>query len=205
MTVDVWAARLERPLEEQEMDALLAIMPVGRRKRLEDVQRKDLWREPLCAYALLRWALRERYGWQTLSEIETTEQGKPWFPRNPEIHFNISHTDGAVLVGVADCPVGVDIEKLRPVSQRTMTQVAGTSSERAFFQTWVRREARTKRSGSGIGAMLRSEPPMEQGESYWELNLFPGYLAGAAVCSNEPPELKIRSVTLEELLEESIV
>ena len=38
MTVDVWAARLERPLEEQKIEALLAIMPMGRRKRLEGVQ-----------------------------------------------------------------------------------------------------------------------------------------------------------------------
>ena len=49
-----------------------------------------------------------------------TPHGKPYFPEHPDVHFNLSHTAGAVLVGLSDRPVGVDIEHIRPVSQRTM-------------------------------------------------------------------------------------
>ena len=182
------------------METLERLLPAERRARLERMRNQALRREPLCAYAMLRWALRERYGWRTLPEIRTAEGGKPGFADHPEVHFNISHTEGAVLVGLADRPVGADIERLRPVSPRLMSRMAGTTTEQAFFRLWVRREARTKRDGSGIGAMLRREPPMKEGEHYRELVLFPGYLAGSSVCCDEPPAWNIRSVTLDELL-----
>lgn len=199
MTIDLWAARLERPLTEQEMERLLPLLPAERRERLRRLRRKEWRREPLCAYALLQLALRERYGWQTLPEVETTEGGKPWFPRHPEVHFSISHTDGAVLVGIGETPIGVDVEKVRPVSARTMNQVAGAATEMEFFQTWVRREARTKRSGAGVAPMLRKEPLMEPGEHYREAALFPGYSAGVSVCG-DAPEIKVRVCSMEELL-----
>lgn len=199
MTIDLWAARLERPLTNREMERMMASMPEERRERLSRLQKEEKRREPLCAYAMLRLALRERYGWRAWPEIAVTEQGKPWFPEHPEIHFSLSHTEGAVLVGLADRPIGVDIERIRSVSQRTVSQVAGTTSEAEFFPNWVRREARTKRSGSGIASMLRSEPPMEPGEHYQEMALFPGYAAGIAVCG-EAPEIRLRSCAMEEIL-----
>lgn len=199
MTIDLWAARLERPLTEQEMERMLRLMPAKRRERLGRLQREEKHREPLCAYAMLRLALRERYGWRAWPEIMVTERGKPWFPEHPKVHFSLSHTEGAVLAGVSDQPIGVDIERIRPVGQRTMSQVAGVTTETEFFRSWVRREARTKRSGSGITAMLRSDPPMEPGEAYQEVVLFPGYAAGIAACG-DVPEIRLQVVSLEELL-----
>ena len=199
MSVDLWAARLERPLTKGEAEKLLLLLPAGRRERLMKLRREEWRREPLCAYAMLRIALRQRYGWETLPEMAMAEQGKPRFPKYPEVHFSISHTDGAVLAGLADVPIGVDLERIRPVSERTMGRVAGTASETFFFRTWVRREARTKLRGSGISAMLRSEPPMMPEEHYREVELFPGYLAGTAVCGG-PPEIQVRICALEEIL-----
>ena len=72
----------------------------------------------------------------------------------------------AALEGVlfaAGEPVGVDIEHIRPVSERAMRRLADVTTERAFFQSWVRREARAKRSGAGVGTMLASETPLQPG------------------------------------------
>ena len=196
MSIDLWAARLERTLTEQETERMMRILPPKRRERLMKL-REDKRQEPLCAYLLLCLALWELYEWRGLPEIAENSMGKPYFPEHPEVHFNISHTSGAVL-GVSDQPIGVDIEKIRPVSQRAMRRLADVSTERDFFQSWVRREARTKRSGNGIGTMMRSETPLQQGEFYYELDTFPGYAAGVATRDRSPLGA-LRKYSLDEL------
>ena len=197
MSIDLWAARLERTLTEQETERMMRILPPKRRERLMKL-REDKRQEPLCAYLLLCLALWELYEWRGLPEIAENSMGKPYFPEHPEVHFNISHTSGAVLVGVSNQPIGVDIEKIRPVSQRAMRRLADVSTERDFFQSWVRREARTKRSGNGIGTMMRSETPLQQGEFYYELDTFPGYAAGVATRDRSPLGA-LRKYSLDEL------
>lgn len=183
---------------------MLHLLPQERRERLARIRTPEKWREPLCAYTLLRLALWEKYQWRELPPIERTALGKPWFPGAPEVHFNISHTDGAVLAALSSEPVGVDIEKIRPVEARVMRRVAGVSEETAFFQSWVRREARTKCTGNGVSTMMRSEAPLEYGEHYYSLDTFPGYAAGIATYSKETPG-PVRKYTLEGLLREGLI
>ena len=44
-------------------------------------------------------ALRQKYAWKELPEVALGRLGKPYFPGYPDVHFNISHSSGAVLVG----------------------------------------------------------------------------------------------------------
>lgn len=156
-------------------------------------------REPLCAYLILCLALRQKYGWKELPEVALGRLGKPYFPGYPDVHFNISHSSGAVLVGVSDQEIGVDIERVRPVGQRMMVRLAHVSTEEAFFQIWVRREARAKRSGNGVGTIMRSESPLQPGEYYYPLDTFPGYAAGLATRSKELPG-KLHRYSLDDML-----
>ena len=102
--------------------------------------------------------------------------------------------------GLSDRPVGVDIEHIRPVSQRTMRRLADVGTERAFFQSWVRREARTKRSGTGVGTMLDAETPLQPGEQFYFLDTFPGYVAGVSTKGGGPPG-PVRKYALDEMME----
>ena len=199
MSIELWAARLERPLTAAEETAMLALLPPARRERLERLRQPEKRREPLCAYLILRRALWEQYRWRELPEIQTSSLGKPYFPAFPDVHFNLSHTTGAVLVALSDRPVGVDIERIRPVSQRTMRRLADVGTERAFFQSWVRREARAKRSGAGVGTMLASETPLQPGERFYFLDTFPGYVAGVATRDGGPPG-QVRKYSLDDMM-----
>jgi 4'-phosphopantetheinyl transferase len=199
MAIDLWAALLERPLTELETTTLLRLLPSTRRDRLLHLQQEEKRREPLCAYLMLRLALWEQLGWKELPLIETNSMGKPFFPHHPEVHFNLSHSNGAVLVGISDQPIGVDIEKLRPVSQRTAQRLAGGCTEQEFFQSWVRREARCKRNGNGVSTMMRSETPLQYGEFYYELDTFPGYVAGVATREHTAPG-EVRKYSLDHML-----
>ena len=185
MSIELWAVRLDRPLTELEMETIMAILPPERRERLLRIQQVERRREPLCAYYILCRALESRCGWRELPEIALTNRGKPYFPQYPEVQFNLSHTAGAVLVGLAEEPLGVDIEHIRPVSQRAMRRLADVETREDFFRSWVRREARAKRSGDGVGTMMRSETPLQYREVYYEIETFPGYAAGVASGSAE--------------------
>ena len=195
MSIEIWTARLDRALTPEEEPALMAALPPQRLERLERLKQPEKRREPLCAYLLLRRALWEQYRWRDLPEIALTSLGKPYFPAHPEVHFNLSHTAGAVLVALSDRPVGADIEHIRPVSQRAMRRLADVTTERAFFQSWVRREALAKRSGAGVGTMLSAEDPLQPGEQFYLLDTFPGYVAGVATRGGGPPgQVKLYSM-----------
>ena len=203
MAIKLWAARLERPLTEAESERLTALLPESRRERLLRVKDPARRREPLCAYLLLRLALRKTCGWSELPAIALSPKGKPCFPDHPDVHFNLSHTSGAVLVGVSDHPVGVDIERLRPMSSVALRRLAPDVEEKNFFPCWVRREARAKLDGAHMDALLRAETPLRDGEFYYPLDTFPGYAAGAATGRYEPPG-PVSLYTLDELIQEMV-
>ena len=198
MEIQVYALAIDRELTDEERDRLVGILPYARYQRLTRA-RENRQNQAMCAYGLLRHALEEQYGLRTLPAIELSREGKPMFRDRPEIHFNLSHTDGAVLCAVHDHPVGVDIERIRPVSLRTMRRLAGVDTEEAFFQCWVRREARTKRTGTGVSTMMREETPLQPGERYYEVRTFPGYAAGVATREKDPLG-KLYAYSLEEML-----
>ena len=190
MSIVLWAARLEHPLTEAETRFLFLRLPESRRERLLRVKNRAAWREPLCAYALLAYALKQQEQIGALPTIQVTEKGKPFFPTVPAVHFNLSHTEGAVLVGVSEAPVGVDIQGRRAVTPRTARRIAeaGLSAEQ-YFTKWARYEAISKRKGSGIAVL-----PLEQwdSEDAVSLDLFPGY---AAAVSGQEPILSVHKVS----------
>jgi len=196
--MELWTARLDRPLTAGEEAALTALLPPARRERLARVGNRALWREPLCAYGLLRLALRERTGREVLPPMALTDSGKPYFPDCPGVQFSLSHTSGAVLVGVSETPIGVDIERFRAVPRR-LAERFGTGEQETFFQEWTRQEAWAKRTGEGLSALLRDSGQPLAAEGLWTVDIFPGY--AAAVCGepdDAPGEVRIR--TIDELV-----
>ena len=196
MDIQLFAAKLERTLTDAETDAFLRIMPEERRERLMRVPKEQLQQEPLCAYAILFLAARTIFGWKRLPKLRYSKYGKPEFDGYPDVQFNISHTRRAVLVGLHNEPLGVDIEKLRPVSERTMARIAGTTSRQEFFESWVRRESRSKWNGAGLGSIREDESPAMRGERIHFIDTFPDYVA--CVCTHSDARLaKVRKLTID--------
>ncbi len=196
MDIQLFAAKLERPLTDEETDAFLRIMPEERRERLMKVPKEELRQEPLCAYAILFLAARTLFGWKRLPKMRYSKYGKPEFDGFPDVQFNISHTRRAVLVGLHNEPLGVDIERLRPISESYMQKIAGTSSREEFFKSWVRRESRSKWNGAGLGSIRENENPAMRGERILYVDTFPDYVA--CVCTHSNARLaKVHKLTIE--------
>lgn len=200
--MQIWMAELDRPLEKLEYAALLHNLPSARRERFLRTRDSARQQEPLCAYWLLKIMLRQEYGFEKIPEIAFGAAGKPFFPEYPQIYFNISHTKGAVMVAIADVPVGVDLEMIRPVNARMMERMPHSGTPEDFFRCWVRQEACAKCSGVGIAEFLHREIELPAQRQYFELDAFPGYLAGIAVERGERPENACRLIWSRDLAHE---
>jgi len=101
-------------------------------------------------------------------EVVANADGKPML-RGGGLQFNVSHTDGVVLIALADTPVGVDVERLRDMpgaaglvgryfsepEQRQFAALPGTLQTAGFFRGWTCKEAVLKGIGCGVRELDR--------------------------------------------------
>lgn len=192
MRVRLWAMRTG-PLSPEEADRLLEALPMTLQEKIRMTVRAAR-QQSILAYSLLQLALREDYQIK-LPDIAWTAQGKPYFPERRDLFFNLSHTDGAVLVGLSEREIGVDMEKDReaPVRLRKLLQ-----AEDSFFSQWVRWEACAKCLGVSVLSLLRTGILPEY-IRYYEIETFPGYWSGVAV-QGETANAVVRLAVQEQLL-----
>ena len=117
------------------------------------------------------------------------------FPKTPRGEL----AAGAVLAGVSDRPLGVDIERFRPVTPRLLRRLGADSAEEALGR-WVRLEALAKQSGTGVIAVLNRGLTAAEEASAHDLTVFPGCAAAVVLGEGEAPG-QVRIWTLEALLE----
>ena len=179
----LFAARLTRELAGSEQKILFSCLPPERWTRFVEGKSHAGRDEILCAYGLLCAALRRELDWRTLPAVALSDAGKPFFPDFPDVHFSLSHADGAVMVGLSPAPIGVDIEKAHPVRARLMRRVADTDDPEQFFRHWVALEAVGKRDGGGVPSALNSGASPLSDAGCHLLYTWPGYFAAAAYSS----------------------
>lgn len=102
-------------------------------------------------------------------QLSYNENGKPFLPGFPEIHFNLSHSGTMVFAVFTDTEAGCDIEKIKPVDlgvarrffcEGEYRYLAGQESEtgqqEAFFHLWTLKESFVKAEGAGLLIPLNS-------------------------------------------------
>lgn len=146
--------------------------------------------------ALLAQAVADAWGISPLPPLERTETGKPFFPKNPQLHFNFSHSGTLVLCALSDRPVGVDIEVMKPrrpaLPRQALTQEEYACYQAlggdwpAFYTLWTRKEAWCKYSGLGLGQQWGKTPPEHE-----HFRSYAGPDWRAAVWGEEPPPEQI--------------
>lgn len=97
--------------------------------------------------------------------FERNSFGKPSLAGRRGVHFSVAHCPDAVAVAVADRPVGVDVERIRPrdryvaarcldASERERVEAA-SEPDREFFRYWTLKESYVKALGCGLTYPLR--------------------------------------------------
>ncbi len=99
---------------------------------------------------------------EVVGQLKLTNYGKPYLPDYGG--FNYSHSDGAVIVAVADCSdaiqIGIDIERVKPYPEDLVSEVLNFDEiqllnksnykDKLFFKFWTFKEAILKAEGVGL-------------------------------------------------------
>ena len=114
--------------------------------------------------AQLMEILEKEYGITEMPVFAMNEYGKPFLSGHTDIWFNISHSQKTVVCAVADRPVGVDIQDIRPLNMRvgekfmTEAEEAAVKSitdpdelNRELCRLWCIKESYGKMTGKGFG------------------------------------------------------
>ena len=112
------------------------------------------------ARRLLRYAVEEAWDIRELPRIAVEQRGKPWFPDHPDCHFNLSHSGSYVFCGLADVPIGVDIEETVPRKDALAHYIMDLAELAAYcehpdqdemvYTLWTLKESYVKCTGEGI-------------------------------------------------------
>ncbi|MBW2257586.1 MAG: 4'-phosphopantetheinyl transferase superfamily protein [Deltaproteobacteria bacterium] len=215
--VDLW---LYDPRETTDTAPLEGLLSAGERTRHARFQHPRDRHDFLISRSLLRTTLsryeaRPPEAWR----FTTGPHGKPEIEGdagNPRLRFNLSHTQGLILVGVTrGHDIGVDVEDIRqetdalslaerffsPEEHEQLASLAPEDRSRHFFALWTLKEAYAKARGEGLSLPLdtcrfRFDGPevvpdfIDDDATAWQLHRFsptPHHVAAAAV--RRPPEL----------------
>jgi 4'-phosphopantetheinyl transferase len=148
--------------------------------------------------------------------FDTSPLGKPRLGHphaRSGIHFNISHSGDLILLGIARCEIGLDVEEVgnarfndnlirRVFSAREQALIElSPDPQRTCFQLWVRKEASVKATGMGLVSKLASldvsegtcATPAPDGRGQTAIRCFDlsvGSIYAAAVASSAATEVR---------------
>lgn len=166
--VQLWLIECPQLADFRQLERLLG---PEEHRRADQFARADLRARYIETHGLLR-ILLSRYMSRPPAgiEIETDALGKPRLSGDT-LHFNLAHTGGRLLFAFCrDHPVGVDIERVRPLDDfltiahrmfaseeyNALQDTPEAQRQEAFIACWTRKEAYVKARGIGLRLSLES-------------------------------------------------
>lgn len=161
-----------RDLSDEKYIHYYSLMSEEKKRRVDRFRFEDDKKRTVVGEMLARRAISEWCGVPEESiAFEIAEHGKP-YAKDLNIEFNISHSADMVVCVVDDNPVGVDIEKIRPVDLNTAKRIFSDDEIgyifggvpgiedynhylndavlQRFFELWTKKEAYGKLVGTGL-------------------------------------------------------
>lgn len=135
----------------------------------------------LCAGLALDACLRTVGLREREVKIRRDVHGKPFLAEYPQLHFSISHSGEWAVCVLDEAPVGVDIERIRPINTRRLAKRCFGLSEAMtpceFFDRWTRQESFLKATGIGLSGLHQTPGPG------WQFRTYPLEGYSLTVCS----------------------
>ena len=148
-----WCIASVRDFTEEDLAAAYKGLSPSRKAHIDRFRHDGARRQSLAGELLLRRLLAQL---GIHAPIERLASGQPVLADRSAC-ISISHCGDYVVCAVSEKPVGIDIEKVRPVkpgmAERICTaeelQYVGCDESR-FFEVWTAKEAYFKMQGTGI-------------------------------------------------------
>lgn len=166
----VWLLHL-REMSRAELEYMCACCSMERQKKAELLKSEAKRRQSVGAGYLL-FLLKKHFSIE--EEPVICDGGKPVFPGNSEVYFNLSHSGDYAALAFGNRPLGVDIECVKRANlkvakrffQREEYEVVSEREETeqadAFFRIWTGKEAVVKAAGGGLSVPLDSFSVLEE-------------------------------------------
>lgn len=202
-------------LPEKQYLLLEEALPPFRRERAQCYRRVEDRKNCTLSYCLLRYAIQEQFGVQSIPQLYTTDLGKLYFADRTMPYFNWSHCKKGVFCAVAEQEIGCDIQDKisnsrslwrRCLHQQEQQQMPKTDD--AFTRLWTLKESCLKYAGVGLHRDMReldfSDCMQPCGSRTWEDAVLTwGHRVGLyySVCAEAQAEIyEIDSRTLYQAL-----
>ena len=164
----LFAVPLPRELTAGEGGALCLAADETKRRHYLRHPELPAAQQSLVSQALLRYAAARVLDVPMRQvTVGYTDRGPP-FLENTRLFCSVSHTDGLCVCALAEQPVGVDAERVRPHVPRVAKRVFSereqmllqhsAQPDRFFFETWTRRESYVKCIGTGLADIAAALP-----------------------------------------------
>ena len=140
-----------------------------------------------------------------------TERGKPFFPERTELCCSVTHSGGYWLCALSARPLGLDLERERPVDAARLARRFFLPEEadwlerrpEDFFLFWTAKESLVKYAGTGLPGHLRDVSLLRGGAltdcvgplRLTRLPFAPGFVL--TLCTEGEAEVTIKELTGE--------
>lgn len=153
-----------KPLEPYLLAALMKHLPDTIQNKINRFSRWQDAQACLIGNLLIKKKVLNQQN-LTFNDLLTNCYGKPYIQKG--FFFNLSHTDGMVLFGVADFEIGLDVELVKPFDflpvledfedQLVVADIAAADEPLIeFYRHWTQKEACLKQCGLGLSYPIRS-------------------------------------------------
>ena len=170
-----WCAMDIDRLTQEQYEAVYSAMPLEQQARVKAFRFAQDRKRTVAAQLLARQMIGAFCGVPEMEIVfRRTEEGKP-YPVGLPVSFSVSHCQKLVVCAVSERPVGIDVERLRPVDIKIARKICTPAEESAllagekpgytedpekilqFFRLWTAKEAMAKAEGKGIGSLRRQD------------------------------------------------
>lgn len=164
-----WAYCDTSDFSQDALDTAYRALSPSRKDHIDRLKKSEDRRRSLCAELLVQRLLQKYY---SLSHcvLHRRENGAPYLT-GCDLFVSISHCDEKIACAVSETPVGIDIEKVRPVDLKLCRHVclpeeteyvlrehpefadqhcSNPDVLKRFFEIWTAKEAYFKKQGTGI-------------------------------------------------------
>ena len=220
--IEVYALNIA-DLDESHLCFLKSNVSEQRRNRVETLSNGEKVKQQLASESLIRMIVRKEMGMREIG-FGTCPHGKPFIVGLPYFYYNLSHSGEWVVCATDRAPIGIDVERVRPVNINLARLYFSTAEYRSligktepernqlFFDLWTLKESYVKAKGRGLAIPLdsftiyseqgriRVVSPDGQEEAFfkrYELGL--SYKVSVCACNDVFP-VGIARVDLDELL-----
>ncbi len=161
--VEIFIVKLLKQLDPQVFNELILSIPKERQDRIRLFSNYKDAQRSLVADIIIRNIIYKKLNiaWEKIL-IETNDTGKPLLKNNKDFHFNLSHSGKFIVCAINDSPIGIDIEKIRPVdmdvaknffSQQEYNDLLKKTKEEKlsyFYGLWTSKESYIKAGGKDL-------------------------------------------------------